>query len=271
MTACHTAYVSERGADWIRPGSLPEATGLKSSPSAQITAHAARVGGRYPWGTADPSVKMSRSCPRGGVPRGRMASPEARSQEEVQGLGGRGEEVVRQVLGPRSPIRRHALARKRSGRALREAVFGGIELLAVAADGGVYEEVLQDGHWFGLLPTIRLQLALRHLRRDWYGLAWFYGLPGSAQSVPLCSPGMALADDSVAGPCSHLSGPGSFPDLRSSPASLQEVQLTAILGVALLSEASVSPFGSSFSCYVKPAKAPEAKKKKRRQMEVSAK
>ena len=114
------------------------------------------------------------------------------------------------------------------------------------------EEVLQDGHWLGLLLTIRLQLALRHLRRDWYGLAWFYGLPGSAQSVPFCSPGMALADASVAGPCSHLSGPESSPDLRSSPASLQEVQLTAVLGAALLREASVSPFGSSFSYYVLP-------------------
>ena len=60
------------------------------------------------------------------------------------------------------------------------------------------EEVLQDGHWLGLLLTIRLQLALRHLRRDWYGLAWFYRLPGSTQSVPFCSPGMALADASVA-------------------------------------------------------------------------
>ena len=112
------------------------------------------------------------------------------------------------------------------------------------------EEVLQDGHWLGLLPIIRLQLALCHLRRDWYGLAWFYGLPGSAQSVPFCSPGMALADASVAGPCSHLSGPESFPDLRSSPASLQEAQLTAVLGVALLREASVSPFGSCFFYYV---------------------
>ena len=60
------------------------------------------------------------------------------------------------------------------------------------------EEVLQDGHRLGLLPKIRLQLALRHLRRDWYGLAWCYGLPGSVQSVPFCSPGMALADASVA-------------------------------------------------------------------------
>ena len=31
---------------------------------------------------------------------------------------------------------------------------------------------------------------------------------------------------------------------------LQEVQLTAVLGAALLREASVSPFGSSFSYYV---------------------
>ena len=50
------------------------------------------------------------------------------------------------------------------------------------------EEVLQDGY----------RLALRHLRRDWHGLAWCYELPGNAQSVPFCSPGMALADASVA-------------------------------------------------------------------------
>ena len=31
------------------------------------------------------------------------------------------------------------------------------------------EEVLQDGHWLGLLLTIRLQHTLRHLQRDWYG------------------------------------------------------------------------------------------------------
>ena len=31
------------------------------------------------------------------------------------------------------------------------------------------EEVLQDGHWLGLLLTLRLQHTLRHLRRDWYG------------------------------------------------------------------------------------------------------
>ena len=31
------------------------------------------------------------------------------------------------------------------------------------------EEVLQDGHWVGLLLTIRLQHTLRHLRRDWDG------------------------------------------------------------------------------------------------------
>ena len=30
-------------------------------------------------------------------------------------------------------------------------------------------------------------------------LSWFYGLPGSAQSIPFCSPGMAVADASVAG------------------------------------------------------------------------
>ena len=60
------------------------------------------------------------------------------------------------------------------------------------------EEVLQDGHRLGLLPKLRLQLALRQLRRDWYGLAWCYELPGSVQSVPFCSPGMALADASVA-------------------------------------------------------------------------
>ena len=111
------------------------------------------------------------------------------------------------------------------------------------------EEVLQDGHWWGLLPNT-LAASLVPPRRAWYGLAWFYGLPGSAQSVPFCSTGMALADASVAEPCSHLSGPESFPDLRSSPASLQEAQLTAVLGVALLREASVSPFGSCFLYYV---------------------
>ena len=31
------------------------------------------------------------------------------------------------------------------------------------------EEVLQDGHWLGLLLTIRLQHTLCHLLRDWYG------------------------------------------------------------------------------------------------------
>ena len=31
------------------------------------------------------------------------------------------------------------------------------------------EEVLRDGHWLGLLLATRLLLALRHLRRDWYG------------------------------------------------------------------------------------------------------
>ena len=40
------------------------------------------------------------------------------------------------------------------------------------------EEVLQDGHWLGLLLTIRLQLTLCHLRRDWYGWHGSMGLLG---------------------------------------------------------------------------------------------
>ena len=41
------------------------------------------------------------------------------------------------------------------------------------------EEVLQDGHWLGLLLTIRLQLTLPHLRRDWYGWHGSMGLLGA--------------------------------------------------------------------------------------------
>ena len=68
--------------------------------------------------------------------------------------------------------------------------------MVASCTGG--DRVLLSGSLDGISVWIRLQLALRHLRRDWHGLAWCYGLPGSVQSVPFCSPGMALADASVA-------------------------------------------------------------------------
>ena len=120
--------------------------------------------------------------------------------------------------------------------------------MVTSCTGG--DRVLLFGSLDRHLSMDTLAASLAPPTRDWHGLAWCYGLPGSVQSVPFCSPGMALADASVARTCSHLSGPESFTDFRSSPASLQEVQLTAYLVVALLREAACFTFWSSFSYYV---------------------
>ena len=46
------------------------------------------------------------------------------------------------------------------------------------------------------VDTLAASLAPPTARLAWFGLG--YGLPGSVQSVPFCSPGMVLADASVA-------------------------------------------------------------------------
>ena len=61
--------------------------------------------------------------------------------------------------------------------------------------------------------------------------------------LSFCSCPIALADSRGAGSCSQLAEPASSPSLRCSPAP-QEVLVMAAPGVALLSEASVSPVGS---------------------------
>ena len=108
------------------------------------------------------------------------------------------------------------------------------------------EEVLQDGRWLGLLLTIRLQLTLRHRRRHWYGWHSSLGFLGAhslcrSARVELCWQMLVVQSLLTV----VRAGISSYPSLFTF--APQEVQLTMVPGVALLSEASVSPFVSSFS------------------------
>ena len=108
------------------------------------------------------------------------------------------------------------------------------------------EEVLQDGHWLGLLLPIRLQPTLRNLRRAWYG---WHGSLNFLGAHSLCL--SALLGWRWQCLCCRIlltfvrAGILSCPSLFTC--ALQKVQLTAVRGAALLSEASVSPFVSSLS------------------------
>ena len=108
------------------------------------------------------------------------------------------------------------------------------------------EELLQDGRWLSLLLTIRLLLTLPHLRRDWYGWHGSMGLLGAHSLCLLLS-----WDGAGRSWCCRTVLTFVWAGILSCPllftCALQEVQVTADLGAALLSEASVSPFVSSFS------------------------
>ena len=95
-------------------------------------------------------------------------------------------------------------------------------------------------------PTTTLLAAYIVPSAGW--LVWmaeFYGPPLKAHSVSFCLHKMALADVCVAGLCSHRQ---AWQPLRLFAfTSHVEVQQMAVLGAALLREASVSPFVSFIS------------------------